>query len=763
MSPDGFRCALIVRQVFGTTGLHRSKLRDSTSGAYPMTTFSLFATTPKHMESLMVEELRALGAKEVRETRAGASFAGSLALAYRICLWSRIANRVLLVLARFPAATPEALYAGVRTIPWHEHLEVGNTFAVALNSSQSQITHSHFGAQKVKDAIADQFRQYRGERPSVQTARPDLQFNVYLLRDEATLSLDLSGESLHRRGYRQEGLAAPLKENLASAILTRTGWPEIAKEGGALVDLMCGSGTLPIEAACMAADIAPGLERRHWGFSHWRHHDAAAWKSLLEEARARRAQGLAQLPSIRGYDSDRSAVRSALANVERAGLVGRVHIERADLADPTPPRGGKPGLVVANPPYGERLGAESELPALYSRLGERLKADFQGWRAAVFTGNPELGKNLGLRARRMHSLYNGRIECRLLHFEITPRWFVAPRPHPRPLPAQERGEGAQMLVNRLQKNRKHLGRWLKRGDIRCYRLYDADLPEYAIAVDVYEDGGRRLHVQEYEAPKSVDPGLARRRLREALGVLLEVADVPEDRLFFKVRRRQKGRAQYQKLAATDNFFEIREGDCRFLVNLEDYLDTGLFLDHRLTRRMLGRLARGRRFLNLFAYTGTATVYAAKGGAVSTTSVDLSNTYLDWAKRNMALNGLTGAQHEFVRADCLEWLEKAAARVRYGLIFLDPPSFSTSKRMQGTFDVQRDHAALIRQTAALLEPDGILIFSNNRRRFRLDRRALAGLAVDDISRQTLDRDFERSPGGHNCWKISRPVSAGAKRS
>lgn len=722
-----------------------------------MTTYSLFASTPKHMESLMVDELNALGAEDVREARAGASFRGSLALAYRTCLWSRIANRVLLVLARFPAATPEALYAGVQTIPWHEHLDITNTFAVSLNTSQSKITHSHFGALKVKDAIADQFRQRSGARPSVQTERPDLRINVYLLRDEATLSLDLSGESLHRRSYREQSVAAPLKENLAAAILIRAGWPGIAKAGGALIDPMCGSGTLPIEAACMAADIAPGLQREHWGFLRWRHHDAGVWKSLLEEARVRRAQGLSQLTSVRGYDSDRSAVRAALANVERAGLRGLVHIEKGELAACAPAHDSKPGLVVANPPYGERLGAESELPALYAGLGGTLKERFQGWRAAVFTGNPELGKSLGLRARRMHTLFNGRIECKLLHFEIDPQWFVTDRRHPRPLPPESRGEGAQMLINRLRKNRKHLGRWLKREDIHCYRLYDADLPEYALAVDVYEGAERWVHVQEYEAPKTVDPSKARQRLREALGVILEILEIPEDRLFFKVRRRQKGRAQYGKLSETNGFREVGEDGCRFLINLEDYLDTGLFLDHRITRRMLGPLAEGKRFLNLFAYTGTATVYAAKGGAVSTTSVDMSNTYLEWARRNMALNGLSDRRHEFVRADCLEWLDQAAKRGRYGLIFLDPPSFSTSKRMEASFDVQRDHVALIRKTVALLEPAGILIFSNNRRGFRMDRQSLSGLAIDDISGETLTKDFERNPGIHNCWKIRRRAS------
>lgn len=316
------------------------------------------------------------------------------------------------------------------------------------------------------------------------------------------------------------------------------------------------------------------------------------------------------------------------------------------------------------------------------------------------------------------------------------------------------GEGARAFANRLQKNLRHLGRWLKREDIHCYRLYDADIPEYALAVDVYEGASRRVHVQEYQAPASIDPEKARARLDEAVAVLQEVLSVPAEHVFVKVRRQQKGSAQYEKLATSGHFHEVREGGNGFLVNLEDYLDTGLFLDHRITRAMLSALAEGRHFLNLFAYTGTASVYAARGGALSTTTVDMSNTYLDWARRNMALNGFTGKAHAFIQANCLEWLERSAAPHHYGLIFLDPPSFSTSKRMDGTFDVQRDHVALIRNTVRLLEDDGLLVFSNNLRRFQMDRDALADLVIEDISRATLPRDFERNPKIHNCWKIHK---------
>jgi 23S rRNA (guanine2445-N2)-methyltransferase / 23S rRNA (guanine2069-N7)-methyltransferase len=306
-----------------------------------------------------------------------------------------------------------------------------------------------------------------------------------------------------------------------------------------------------------------------------------------------------------------------------------------------------------------------------------------------------------------------------------------------------------MFANRLRKNLKNLGRWARQNGITCYRLYDADLPEYAVAVDLYEQW---VHVQEYEAPATVDAKKAESRLREVLAVLPTVLEVPAENVFLKVRRRQKGTSQYEKFDQRGDFHEVGEGGCRFLVNFSDYLDTGLFLDHRPTRHLLRELAPGRRFLNLFAYTGAATVYAAAGGARSTTTVDMSQVYLDWARRNLALNGFSAPPHEFVRADCLEWLQRE--RRQFDLIFLDPPTFSTSKRMETTFDVQRDHVSLLQATAGLLAPDGVLIFSNNSRRFKMDREELPEFQVEEISRQTIPRDFERNPRIHNCWRIMR---------
>lgn len=716
---------------------------------------SFFATAPKGLEQMLAEELTSLGAVTTTETRAGVAFTGPLEVAYRACLWSRLASRILLPLASFGAASPEELYEGVRALDWAEQMTANGSLAVDCNLSQSKITHSHYAALKVKDAIVDQFRDLCGQRPGVDTEQPDLRINLYLHRDEANISIDFSGTSLHRRGYREDGALAPLKENLAAAILLRAGWPQIAAAGGALVDPMCGSGTLPLEAALLAADCAPGLTRSYYGFLGWCGHDPELWQRLLDEARQRRSAGLAQLPQIVGYDADPRAIKAAWANAARAGLQEKVHFERRELAAliGPPSRAAQGGLLVVNPPYGERLGEVAELRHLYAGLGGRLREYFADWKAAVFTGNPELGKAIGLRARRIHSLFNGALKCQLLHFDITPEWYAGGQSFsadpPKPLAPAELSPGAEMVANRLRKNLRNLGRWARQNDISCYRLYDADLPEYAVAVDLYEQW---VHVQEYEAPKTIDPELAATRLQEVLAVLPGVLGLPAEAIFLKVRRRQKGSAQYGKFAAEGVFHPVREGNCRFLVNFTDYLDTGLFLDHRLTRSLLQGLAKGRRFLNLFGYTGSASVHAAMGGALSTTTVDMSKTYLGWARKNLALNGFTEQQHEFIQADCLQWL--AAEQRRFGLIFLDPPTFSNSKTMDETFDVQRDHVQLLTQAAALLTHDGVLIFSNNNRRFRMDAEALPELQIEEITRQTIPKDFERNPKIHNCWKIMR---------
>lgn len=713
-----------------------------------------FATAPKGMVAVLMSELNDLGVKEAREQPAGVEFSADLAMAYRICLWSRTANRLLLPLTNFHADTAEALYNGVQSIDWAEHFSQNATLAIDFVSRNSKINHTQFGAQKVKDAIVDQFRAATGERPSVDVQRPDIRINVFLQRDQATVYLDLSGDSLHMRAYRQTGGAAPLKENLAAAILLRAGWPQVAAAGGALIDPMCGSGTLLIEAAMIAADIAPGLLRQRFGFFAWKKYDDALWQSLLDEAQQRREKGVEKLTPIFGYDTHAKAIEFSKENVTAAGLEDYIIVTKRDVAQLQRPQASEMGLVVVNPPYGERLGERESLEPLYQSLGERLKAEFNGWQAAVFTGNPELAKLMGIRAKKQHNMFNGALACKLLRFDVQPEWFMSGQRGPRPAKPEELGPGAEMLANRLRKNIKELGRWAKREGVSCYRLYDADMPEYAFAVDLYQGEQRWAHVQEYEAPKSVDEKKARQRLREAMAVIPDVLDLPQENVYFKVRKRQKGSAQYAKQSSEKQFFEIEEQGCHFWINFSDYLDTGLFLDHRTTRRMVGEMAVGKRFLNLFAYTGTATVYAAKGGAKSTLTVDMSKTYLEWARRNMSLNRFEDDAHQFVQANCLEWLEQGGVykRQSFDLIFLDPPTFSSSKRMSDTFDVQRDHTHLIELAMALLASQGTLVFSNNFRKFKLDPALEQRFEIENISAKTLPRDYKRNPKIHNCWRI-----------
>jgi 23S rRNA (guanine2445-N2)-methyltransferase / 23S rRNA (guanine2069-N7)-methyltransferase len=732
--------------------------------------YSLYVTVPAGTADLAAEELAACGVTDVKVERGGVACSGTLEAAYRACLWSRVANRVLLRLAEFPAPTPDALYDGVRSVDWSEHLSVAGTLAVDCTSTRSAITHTQFAALKVKDAIVDQFRERSGSRPSVDVDTPDVRVNLHLDRDVATLAIDLAGESLHRRGYRGAQGAAPLKENLAAAVLLRAGWQKLAASGAdelGFVDPMCGSGSLAIEAALIAADVAPGSLRNTFGFLRWRGHDEQVWQRLLEEAAERRAVARIDRFVFRAYDRDSAAVRATLENATRAGLAKRVHAERCELAD-LPAAPVPHGLLAVNPPYGERLGDVEALQRVYALLGEKLKAGYLGWQAAVLTGNPPLGREILIKAKRTHTMYNGPIECRLLRFDVEPKHFEQKHVRgalPAPDAAARARPGAAMFANRLRKNVASLGDWARKEGIACYRVYDADMPEYAFSIDLYAasvaaEAARFAYVQEYAPPATVDVEKARGRRAEAFSVLPEVLDVPRERVHVRTRRKQKGGAQYEKLAERGEFQVAGEGGLELLVNFTDYLDTGLFLDHRPTRARIRELAAGKTFLNLFAYTATASVFAAAGGARTTTSIDLSHTYLDWARRNLERNGFGDEQrHRLLQAEVLAWLEEPQ-RERYDLIFLDPPTLSRSKRMTKELDVQRDHAALIRATLLKLAPQGLLIFSTNFRKFRLDEAALADLAVTDVTPATIPKDFARNPRIHRCYEIR--VAAGAAK-
>ena len=747
-----------------------------------MSIYQLFATTPKALEDILADELRTLGAAKLKSTVAGVYFEGDLKTAYRICLWSRIANRILLQLSTFKVNSQDDLYQGVKKINWIDHLPADGSFAVTFNAKNSQsINNTHFGALKVKDAIVDQLRAKFEKRPNIDTNRPDIRINVNLNGETAVLSLDLSGESLHRRGYRDITIKAPIKENLAAALLIRSKWPELAKQKASLIDPMCGSGTLLLEAAMIAGDYAPGLLRDYYGFLGWQKHDKTIWQSLLFEALQRKTTGLNQLPTLVGFDKDRRNINAALTHLANTGLTGKIHLECRDIKDAAPAQSWRPGLVICNPPYGERLGDEEETAKLYQLFGETLKTQFMHWQAAVIISNPELGFRLGIRSQKPVTFYNGALECKLLRMKIEETAFFIPKPRtpderiaqitadighqstdtpPEKPEVQDNAEEAKYtapdFANRLQKNLKKLSTWITKNHINCYRAYDADLPEYAVAVDIYQAQEIWVNVQEYEPPKEVDPFKANQRLTAILQEIPKVIDVPASHVFLKIRRKQKHTDQYEKLSDTNHFHIIEEHGCKFKVNFEDYLDTGLFLDHRPIRLLIQQQVKDKRFLNLFAYTGSATVHAAVGGAKATTTVDMSKTYLDWAKANLALN-VTSGEHEFIQADCLDWLSNESSQYpsrQYDLIFLDPPTFSNSKRMTDVFDVQENHVQLLQQAVTLLAPDGVLYFSTNFRRFKLDHAALSSFKIEDISTKTIPEDFIRNPKIHYCWRISK---------
>ncbi len=697
---------------------------------------SLFASTARGLEELLKTELEGLGATDCQVVQGGVHFQGDTRLLYQSLMWSRLASRIMLPLGECRVYSDLDLYLGVQAIPWTEMFNPGATFAVHFSGLNDEIRNSQYGALKVKDAIVDSFTRKNLPRPNVDRESPDLRINVWLNKETAHISLDLSGEGLHLRGYRDGTGMAPIKENLAAAIVMRSGWVP----GTPLLDPMCGSGTLLIEAAMLATDRAPGLHRGHWGFGGWAQHDDGIWKEVKAEAQTRARQGLAAYESrFYGSDVDARVIERARRNARRAGIGELIDFDVKDVAQLNNPLPKGPyGTVISNPPYGERLESEPALIALHSLLGRIMKSQFGGWNLSVFSASPELLSCLQLRADKQFKAKNGPLDCVQKNYHL----------------AESEGGKPAMLAedfaNRLRKNLKKFEKWARQEGIECYRLYDADLPEYNVAIDRYADW---VVVQEYAPPKTVDAHKARQRLFDIIAATIAVLDMAPNKLVLKTRERQKGKNQYQKMAEKGDFIEVQEYNARLWVNLTDYLDTGLFLDHRIARRMLGQMSKGKDFLNLFSYTGSASVHSGLGGARSTTTVDMSRTYLEWAERNLRLNGLTGRAHRLMQADVLGWLRESTEQ--FDLIFIDPPTFSNSKRMEDAFDVQRDHIRLMTDLKRLLRKGGTIMFSNNKRGFRMDHDGLAalGLKAQEISQKTLSQDFARNRQIHNCWLIT----------
>ncbi|MFS1538183.1 MAG: bifunctional 23S rRNA (guanine(2069)-N(7))-methyltransferase RlmK/23S rRNA (guanine(2445)-N(2))-methyltransferase RlmL [Candidatus Phlomobacter fragariae] len=696
---------------------------------------ALFATTAFGLEELLKSELEVLGTNNCHIAQGGVHFRVDEHGMYLSLLWSRLASRILLPLTSCQVFSDLDLYLAAQAIDWPDLFTINDTFAVYFNGTNQVIRNSQYGALRVKDAIVDSFQCKMNKRPNIAKQQPDIRINVHLYKDNATISLDLSGDPLHIRRYRSLAGKAPIKENLAAAIVLRSGW----QPGLPMVDPMCGSGTLLIEAAMMACDRAPGLERQFWGFQRWSGYNPTLWISVIAEAQKRFQMGIQKAAALfYGLDIDPYILELAKKNAKRAGVQSLINFQLGDAAKLENPFNiAQQGFITSNPPYGERLESEPALIALYSLLGRVLKSKFPGWRLSLFNGLSELLACLGLRAEREFKAKNGPLNC------IQKNYLLSAK-----------SVGVHSMVgedfsNRLKKNEKKLNKWAKQQGIDCYRIYDADLPEYNVAVDRY---GEYIVIQEYAAPESIDSYKAKQRLFDVISATTQVLALTSTQLVLKTRQRQSGKQQYEKLSQQGKFLLVNEYDAQLWVNLTDYLDTGLFLDHRLVRKMLANMSKGKDFLNLFAYTASASVYAGLGGARSTISVDMSRTYLEWAEKNLQTNKLIGQQHRLIQADCLGWLTQTTEK--FDLIFIDPPTFSNSKRMNTTFDVQRDHINLMMQIKDLLRPGGTVVFSNHKSGFKMDMSGITqlGLTAKEITQQTVSLDFIRNRQPHNCWLI-----------
>ncbi len=737
----------------------------------------LTARTLEGLEWLLAKELEAIGANDLRIGRRTIEFSAAPGrereTLYRAVLESRTAIRVLEPLGRFRVDSPESLYRAIQELDWIEQLKTSDTLRVDATIHDTFLTHSLYAAQVVKDAVVDQLRTPSGKRPSVQLRGATLRLALHLVGNVATIFRDAAGRSLHQRGWRMGDVEAPLSEVLAAGILGIAGWwrpghPDGDWSGESLLDPLCGSGTLVIEAATIAAGMAPGLwraRRQGHGLFRFRDCDKALAARLVAELEAR-----VQPPvgSFSASDLDQQAVAAARANAEAAGVAEHVVIAQHHFEEVRPT--GEAGLVVTNPPYGERLPLP-RAAALYRRIGDWLVQQCGGWRAAILAPDTPATKHLGLRTTHRVPIHNGPIACRLLEVDIRPRHGIPPPPPAGqeeagfpaneardvvPVHGRQRARATDEQIGdfrrRLAKRFKHLSKWARRQGIEAFRLYDRDIPEVPLVIDWYAGW---LHAAEYERPHErteIEHEVWLSRMIEAAAAEL---GVPPNQAFLKARRRQRAGEQYEKVGQQQTLLTVREGGLAFEVNLSDYLDTGLFLDHRQTRALVHNEAEGKRFLNLFSYTGSFSVYAAAGGAAETTSVDLSNTYLDWTRTNLAANGFKDAgRHRTIRDEARGFLEHRARRGEppFDLVVVDPPTFSRSAKSDTPWDVERDHGELLDLVAPNLAPGGVVYFSTNFRRFHLaEEQVAASYTIREITRQTIPEDF-RNERIHRAWRL-----------
>ncbi|WP_105168425.1 bifunctional 23S rRNA (guanine(2069)-N(7))-methyltransferase RlmK/23S rRNA (guanine(2445)-N(2))-methyltransferase RlmL [Pseudoalteromonas sp. T1lg23B] len=697
------------------------------------------ALTSIGIEHLLAEELQQAGLELGKQSVGSVRFNADNLAAQKFCLTTRFATRVMLLIDESEDIKDKAaLYKFARFQAWQDWFGPTQTFAIEFNGTNNELKNTQFSGLVIKDGIVDYFNDLYEQRPNVDKTEPNIRVIAKLNKHSCSLYIDYSGPRLSDRGYRTRQGKAPIREHLAAALVKRSGWLEDTSRP--LFDPCCGSGTLLIEAACMANNIYPNTNRE-FAFKRLPSFRKAKFDEIKAQVKATEVDNTLW---IIGSDLEDKVIDIAQQNAQRAGVADHIKFSAKD-ANALNKVAKRPGVVLSNLPYGERLGSMAELVNLYRNMGIAFKKHFQDWRLALLGTDDSLFKLLKLSREKRYKFKNGPIDVELNLYQLNERQVSQNE--------QKTGlnfEGSQAFANRLKKNKQALKSWLKKEQINAYRVYDADIPEYNVAVDIYNNSAV---IFEYAAPKEIDDLVAQKRLQDVITLTAEQLNIAPEDIAVKVRKKQKGESQYTAMDKQHRYDTVEEFGAKFKINLFDYLDTGLFLDHRLARRYIQEHAKDKRFLNLFSYTGSASVHAALGGAKSVTTVDMSKTYLKWAEENFALNNLKNPRYRFEQADCLKWLEHAQGQ--YDLIFLDPPTFSNSKRMKEVFDVQRDHIQLLTWIKKILSPKGTLIFSNNKRGFKMDEVGLMGLGLkaENISEQTLSPDFKRNKQIHNSWLIT----------
>ncbi|QDU57184.1 bifunctional 23S rRNA (guanine(2069)-N(7))-methyltransferase RlmK/23S rRNA (guanine(2445)-N(2))-methyltransferase RlmL [Aeoliella mucimassa] len=773
------------------------------------TIYELIATTAFGLEKLVVRELEKLGYAP-RVLRPGrVAFSGDESAICRANLWLRTAERVVIAIGSFQADDFGLLFDGTNSLEWERWIPADGAFPVRGRSHKSQLSSVPACQKIVNKAVAERLLQAHHVAALPETGA-SYAIEVELFENTATLLLDTSGLGLHKRGYRTSVAEGQLRETLAAAMVSLSVW----NRDRPMIDPFCGTGTIAIEAALQGRNSAPGIDRE-FAAEAWPAVGADRWHTAREEARDLWGPPLEQ--RIVATDLNPKSLELARHHAERAGVVGDIHFQQRDFYELTSSR--QYGCLICNPPYGIRIGDERESIELHKKIPIVLRR-LPTWSHYLLTARQDFERLIGQTATRRRKLYNGRIECTFYQFlgprpprrdaegKVIKTPSVAPTDEHSPeqqapaeqTPDEQRGdqsshkqtaaqqppqkqlsdtpkpartkreqpapvfgglkEEAQRqaieFANRLSKRARHLRRWPTRRGITCFRLYERDVPDVPLIVDRYEDA---LVIAEYVRPHERTAAEHADWLDLMVTTAAKTLEVDPKRVFTKFRQTQSGASQYDKFGSDHQIMIAHEGGLEFELNLSDYLDTGLFLDHRQTRSMVRDEAAGKRFLNLFAYTGSFTVYAAAGGAVSTTTVDLSPSYIEWAERNLKRNGFGGPQHQFLVADSREWVHALPSEPMFDLAVVDPPTFSNTKRTGADrqeiddWDVQHHYAELLEALAERMSPEGVVYFSNNFRRFKFDENELPSYQTREISKQTVPEDF-RNQRIHRCWRLVR---------